>query len=79
MQYLVSKIHRNEFVFNMKEFLQIKYKLDVRIDLLVKQINIDASLKEMYLLLLEISFLFSAEHPRYPRSRLTSTIILFIS
>lgn len=37
------------------------YKLDVRIDLLVEQINIDAGLKEMYLLLLEISFVFLQE------------------
>jgi len=36
------------------------YKLNVRIDL-VKQINIEAGLKEMYLLLLEISVFFFAE------------------
>jgi len=45
-------------LFNTKTLLANKmYKLNVRIDL-VKQINIEAGLKEMYLLLLEISVFF---------------------
>jgi len=70
MQYKVIKIHRNEFVFNTKALCyirrQIKYmsSRDVRIDLLVEQINIDAGLKEMYLLLLEISLFCRSRRPR---------------